>query len=96
MSCELCTAQLSGIVSTEKTITTITDTTIVTAKDFVPIELFIVNDSSTDTLLFRSNNESTWKTIYKGETAHFNKIYAKYLFLKAKNGSGIKTRLWAN
>jgi len=86
---------LSIQVTSEKKITTTPDTLAVSG-DYAVVQLTITNESSgSDTLLFRTNNDTTWRTVYKGE--HWQLIeYAKYVYRKAKSGTGFISRLWAN
>jgi hypothetical protein len=85
---------------TLKTITTTIDTLIVTNNPYECYELRISNRSTSDTLMWRTNMEAVWRKIIPNSTgtaeAYCNRIIFKVIYRKAKQGSGIKSELWAN
>ncbi len=91
---ELCQAQLMTQVTSEKTITTTSDTLRITGKDLILVSLFIQNRSLTDTLQWRTDNDTTWRTQYPN-TWYADKMYMKYLYRKAKSGTGLSCKTWA-
>ena len=85
---------------TLKTITTTPDTIALTSVSYECYELRISNRSTSDTLMWRTDNEIVWRKIIPNATGtaegYCNRIIAKYIYRKAKQGTGIKSELWAN
>ena len=93
-----CYAQSKYQKSSDKIITAAVDTTVITANDNIGVELFITNTNNVDTLQFRTELETTYRTLLPLQSMHFNKIFAKKIFRKAKTLStaGIYSQLTAN
>ena len=94
MSCnELCYSQLTSSKESEKIISTEVDTMTITAKS-VLVSITITNESNADTLQFKTNNSSDWRTLYPQEIFPL-KAYAKKLYRKTLSGSAY-SRAWAD
>jgi hypothetical protein len=94
MSCDLCPAQLNSVVGQEYWVGTSPQTITITAKDFIPVKLMITNESATDTLKWRTNNEATWKKIKPKRNIFLPGVYAKLIYMVSVSGT-IHVNAWA-
>lgn len=87
--CELCPAQSHFIVtSAAKTITTTTDTVLTNAPPYEVYQLYVINmSSSTDTLQWWTDADTTKTELAPNEESYRNRYYINKLFRKAKNTS---------
>ena len=93
-----CYAQSKYQTTADRTITTAVDTTVITGNDNIGLELFITNTNNVDTLQFRTELETNYHSLLPLQSIHFNKIFVKKIFRKAKSlsTSGIYSQLTTN